>query len=132
MRHVQPQSPHPLLESPQQGTPTMSPRYKCGFRGSFGEVVGPTQEPRSWFPRQPTPQGPNPAAANEKENNAILGLSFPRKLWMILEDAAFTSVHRNEEADMLETEADLFQTEDLQHRGMDRIFKTASEVSSTN
>ena len=61
-----------------------------------------------------------------------LGLSFPRKLWMILEDAAFTSVHRNDEADMGVIEADLFQTEDLQHRGMDRIFKTASEVSSTN
>ena len=68
----------------------------------------------------------------EESNNAVLGLSFPRKLWIILEDAAFTSVHRNDEADMGVTEADLFQTEDLQHRGMDRIFKTASEVSSTN
>ena len=95
-------------------------------------MVGSTQEPRSWFPRQPTPQGPNPAAANEKENNAILGLSFPRKLWMILEDAAFTSVHGNDEADMGVIEADLFQTEVLQHRGLDRMFKTPSKVSSMN
>ena len=33
---------------------------------------------------------------------------------------------------MVVIEADLFQTEVLQHRGMDRIFKTASKVSSTN
>ncbi|OWJ99542.1 hypothetical protein Celaphus_00009627, partial [Cervus elaphus hippelaphus] len=127
MRHLQPHLPHPLLESLQQGTPTMSPRYKCGFRGGFGEVVGPTQEPRSRFPRQPTPQGPIPAGANEKGNNAVLGLSFPRNLWMILENAAFISVHRNDEADMVVIEADLFQTEVLQHRGMDTIFKTASK-----
>ena len=50
-------SPHPLMESPQQGIPLMSPRFKCGFRGSFGEVVNP--EPRSGPPRQPAPQGPN-------------------------------------------------------------------------
>ena len=106
-------------------------QIQSGFRGGFGEVVGPTQEPRSWFPRQPTPQGPNPAAANEEGNSAILGLSFPRKLWIILEDVAFTFVHQNDQADMVVIEADLFQTEVLQHRGMDRILKTASKVSST-
>ena len=61
-------------------------------------MVGSTQEPRSWFPRQPTPQGPNPATANEEGNSAVLRLSVPRKLWIILEDAAFTSVHQNDEA----------------------------------
>ena len=54
----------------------------------------------------PRPQGPNPEMAKEEENNAILGLSFPRKLWRIVEDAAFTSVHWNDEGDTVVIEAD--------------------------
>ena len=117
-----PARPIYLMESPQQCTLLMSPRPKCGFRGGFGEVVGPTREPRSGPPRQPTPQGPNPATASEEVNNAVLGLSLPRKLWMIVEDAAFTSVHWNDEGDMVVIEADLFQVEVFQRRGTDRIF----------
>ena len=41
--------------------------------------------------------------ANKEENNVVLGLSFPRKLY-----AAFTSVRWNDEGDMVVTEADLF------------------------
>ena len=74
----------------------------------------------------PRPQGPNPEMAKEEENNAILGLSFPRKLWRIVEDAAFTSVHWNDEGDTVVIEADLFQIEVLQCRGMDQIFETDS------
>ncbi|KAB0336719.1 hypothetical protein FD754_025556, partial [Muntiacus muntjak] len=48
------------------------------------------------------PKSPDPAAANEEGNNAILGLSFPRKLGMSLEDVAFTSVHGNDKADMVD------------------------------
>ena len=36
---------------------------------------------------------------NEEENNIILRLSLPRKLWVIVEDVAFTSVHWNDERD---------------------------------
>ncbi|CAI9181462.1 unnamed protein product [Rangifer tarandus platyrhynchus] len=72
------------------------------------------------------PQGPKPEMANKEENNAVLGLSFPRKLWRIVEDAAFTSVRWNDEGDMVVIEADLFQTEVLQRRGADQIFETAS------
>ena len=43
-----------------------------------------------------------------------------------MEDAAFTSVHWNDEGDMVVIEADLFQTEVLQHRGADQIFETES------
>ncbi|KAF4008080.1 hypothetical protein G4228_019687 [Cervus hanglu yarkandensis] len=64
--------------------------------------------------------------ANKEENNAVLGLSFPRKLWRIVEDAAFTSVRWNDEGDMVIIEADLFQTEVLQRRGADQIFETES------
>lgn len=74
----------------------------------------------------PLQQGPNPEMAKEEENNAILGLSFPRKLWRIVEDEAFTSVRWNDEGDMVVIEADLFQTEVLQRRGADQIFETDS------
>ena len=63
------------------------------------------------------PQRPNPEMTKEEENNAILGLSFPRKLWRIVEDAAFTSVHWNDEGDTVVIEADLVQIEVLQRRG---------------
>ncbi|XDA90670.1 hypothetical protein R6Z07F_020275 [Ovis aries] len=59
-------------------------------------------------------KGLNPETANEEENNAFLRLSFPRKLWMIVENAAFTSVHWNDEGDMVVIEADLFQMEVFQ------------------
>ena len=74
----------------------------------------------------PRPQGQNTEMAKEEEINAILGLSFPRKLWRIVEDAAFTSVHWNDEGDTVVIEADLFQIEVLQCRGTDQIFKTDS------
>ena len=73
------------------------------------------------------PQGLNPKTVKEEENNTILGLSFPRKLY-----AAFTSVRWNDEEDMVVIEVDLFQMEVLQRRGMDQIFETASRVSSVN
>ena len=44
---------------------------------------------------------------------------------MIVEDAAFTCVHWNK-GDTVVIKADLFQTEVLQGRGMDRIFETDS------
>ena len=75
------------------------------------------------------PQGPKPEMANKEENNSVLGLSFPRKLWRIVEDVAFTSVRWNDEGDMVVIEADLFQTEVLQHRGTDRILETNSVKS---
>ena len=69
------------------------------------------------------PQGLNPKMAKEED---ILGLSFPRKLWRIVEDAAFTSVHWNNKGDTVVIKADLFQTEVLQGRGVGRIFETDS------
>ncbi|KAB0342981.1 hypothetical protein FD754_019907 [Muntiacus muntjak] len=72
------------------------------------------------------PQGLNPKTAKEEENNAILGLSFPRKLWRIVEDVAFTSACWNDEEDMVVIKVDLFQMEVLQRRGMDQIFETDS------
>ncbi|KAI4554560.1 hypothetical protein MJG53_019859 [Ovis ammon polii x Ovis aries] len=76
--------------------------------------------------RAPEEKGPNPETANKEENNTVLRLSFPRKLWMIVEDAAFTSVHWKNKGDTVVIKADLFQTEVLQGRGVDRIFETDS------
>ncbi|KAI4554559.1 hypothetical protein MJG53_019858 [Ovis ammon polii x Ovis aries] len=45
---------------------------------------------------------------------------------MIVEDAAFTSVHWNNKADTVVIKADLFQTEGLQGRSVDSIFETDS------
>ena len=84
------------------------------------------ESPNPGLHDNPLQQGPNPEMAKEEENNAILGLSFPRKLWRIVEDAAFTSVHWNDEGDTVVIEADLFQIEVLQRRGMDQIFETDS------
>lgn len=69
------------------------------------------------------PQGLNPKMAKEED---ILGLSFPRKLWRIMEDAAFTSACWNDEENMVVIEEDLFRMEILQRRGMDQIFETDS------
>uniref|UniRef100_A0A452E4N8 HSF-type DNA-binding domain-containing protein n=1 Tax=Capra hircus TaxID=9925 RepID=A0A452E4N8_CAPHI len=79
------------------------------------------RNPRSTPPRQSAPQGLNPKTA-EEENNVILRLSFPRKLWRIVEDAAFTSTCWNDEV----IEVDLSQMEVLQRRGLDQIFETDS------
>ncbi|KAB0337334.1 hypothetical protein FD754_025246 [Muntiacus muntjak] len=51
---------------------------------------------------QDQPKSPDHAAANEEGNNAVLGLSFHRNHWMSLEDVAFTSVHQNDKADMVD------------------------------
>ena len=85
-----------------------SPRSKHRFRGGFGEAEGATRGLRSGLPRQSTPQGQNPVRANEEENNAVLRLSFPRKLWMMVEDVDFISVHWDDEGDTVVIRADLF------------------------
>ncbi|XP_058905983.1 heat shock transcription factor, X-linked member 3-like [Kogia breviceps] len=70
----------------------------------------------------PPPQGPNNGVANK----SILELSFPRKLWRMVEDSTITSVQWNDKGDMVVIEADLFQREVLHRSGKDRIFNTDS------
>lgn len=60
------------------------------------------------------------------EENNLLRLSFPRKLWMVAEDDALTSVRWNDEGDTVIIEEDLFQREILHQRGPGRIFETDS------
>ncbi|VCW76637.1 unnamed protein product [Gulo gulo] len=72
----------------------------------------------------PQPPAPNHGAYNVGEN--IFGLSFPRRLWRILEDNAFTSVCWNDDGDTVIIDEDLFQREILHRRGPERIFETDS------
>ncbi|XP_058515163.1 heat shock transcription factor, X-linked member 4 [Ochotona princeps] len=55
-----------------------------------------------------------------------LGLSFPRKLWIVVEDPAFESVCWNKDGDAVVIEDDLFQREVLLQEEEDRIFETDS------
>ncbi|XP_023441082.1 heat shock transcription factor, X-linked member 3-like [Dasypus novemcinctus] len=74
----------------------------------------------------PQPQDQNQSSASVEGNNNVLGLAFPRKLWMIAENNAFKSVRWNDSGDTVIIEADLFQMEILQRRGADRFFETDS------
>uniref|UniRef100_A0A8C5ZF04 HSF-type DNA-binding domain-containing protein n=1 Tax=Marmota marmota marmota TaxID=9994 RepID=A0A8C5ZF04_MARMA len=66
----------------------------------------------------------DPGSQESTEN--LLGLSFPRKLWVIVEDDTFRSVCWGGEGDIMVIEADLFQREVLGRRGAERIFETDS------
>ncbi|XP_023972486.1 heat shock transcription factor, X-linked member 3-like [Physeter macrocephalus] len=99
-----------------------SPDPNVDSRESSEKQGDQAESPDPGSQDNPPPQGPNNSVANK----SILELSFPRKLWRMVEDPAFTSVRWNDEGDMVIIEADLFQTEVLHRRGADKIFKTDS------
>ncbi|CAK6450159.1 unnamed protein product [Pipistrellus nathusii] len=74
----------------------------------------------------PQPQAPNQSTANVEGNNILHGPSFPRKLWRIVEDDAFQSVHWNDDGDTVIIKENLFQREILCQRGKEKIFKLSS------
>ena len=122
MRHVQPRWPHQLMERPQQVSP--DPNVDSGE--ALEKQGDQPKSPDPGLHDNLPPQGLKPEMASKEENTTFLGLSFPRKLWRIVEDEAFTSVRWNDEGDMVVIEADLFQTEVLQRRGADQIFEMDS------
>lgn len=65
-------------------------------------------------------------AINMEGSSIPWGLSFPRKLWIVVEDPAFESVHWNKDGDAVVIEDDLFQREVLLQQEEDRIFQTDS------
>uniref|UniRef100_A0A8C9UJJ6 HSF-type DNA-binding domain-containing protein n=1 Tax=Spermophilus dauricus TaxID=99837 RepID=A0A8C9UJJ6_SPEDA len=73
---------------------------------------------------QPLEEPSQPPEGRSTEN--LLRLSFPRKLWAIVEDDTFRSVYWGGEGDIMVIEADLFQREVLGRRGAERIFETDS------
>ncbi|VTJ88806.1 heat shock transcription factor, X-linked member 3-like [Marmota monax] len=90
----------------------------------------PSQPPegRSQPPegRSRPPEEPSRPETSEEGTENLLGLSFPRKLWAIVEDDTFRSVCWGGEGDIMVIEADLFQREVLGRRGAERIFETDS------
>ncbi|KAM7045496.1 heat shock transcription factor, X-linked member 3-like [Molossus nigricans] len=74
----------------------------------------------------PQAQDPSQGAANVEGNNIPLGLSFPRKLWRIVEDDTFRSVCWSDDGDTVNIEEDLFQREVLCRRGEEKIFDSDS------
>lgn len=121
MRHRQPSWPHQLMGNLQQGTPVIPPHIETWIEGRFWRSRVSNLRAKINTSKTIRPTGPEPKTA-EEENNAILRLSFPRKLWKIVEDAAFTSTCWNDEV----IEVDLSQMEVLQRRGLDQIFETDS------
>ncbi|GAB1302833.1 Heat shock transcription factor, Y-linked 2 [Apodemus speciosus] len=63
---------------------------------------------------------------DNEEADIDLSLSFPKKLWAIVQNESFKSVNWTEEGDAIIIEVDLFQREVLQHEGTKKIFETDS------
>uniref|UniRef100_A0A2K5E2C0 HSF-type DNA-binding domain-containing protein n=2 Tax=Aotus nancymaae TaxID=37293 RepID=A0A2K5E2C0_AOTNA len=74
----------------------------------------------------PQPEDQNQRVASMEDNRNLFRLSFPRKLWMMVEEDTFQSVNWNDDGDAVIIEKDLLQREILQRRGAEKIFKTDS------
>lgn len=100
--------------------PNVDSREIQGTHGEKAMSQGPGPQDN------PQPQDPNQGAASVEGDRAILGLPFPRKLWMIVEDDTFPSVRWNDDGDTVIIEEDLFQREVLSRKGAEPIFETDS------
>lgn len=111
----------------ERGGPCKSPvDLNMESREFLGGHSDQRANPGPAFPDNPQPQDQNQSKENEKEGNDVLGLSFPRKLWMLVENDAFKSVRWNDRGDTVIIEEDLFQTEILNRRGAERFFEIDS------
>ncbi|XP_057351384.1 heat shock transcription factor, X-linked member 3 [Manis pentadactyla] len=104
---------------PDTGVPRFMPGSTFGFQGHCGAARRPS--------RRPTPRHHQHGRQDIKD---ILRLPLPRKLWLIVQDDAFTSVHWNDHGDAVINKQDLFQREIPHRSGSDRIFETDSLTTS--
>ncbi|XP_023608758.1 heat shock transcription factor, X-linked member 3-like [Myotis lucifugus] len=100
--------------------PHVGPREALESQGDQEDSPGPSPQDN------PQPQDPSQGTANVEGNNILLGLSFPRKLWRIVEDDAFSSVCWNDDGDTVIIDENLFQREILCRRGEEQIFESKS------
>ncbi|XP_062941040.1 heat shock transcription factor, X-linked member 3-like [Cynocephalus volans] len=100
--------------------PNLDPREVSD--GQVDQAVG--QDADSENDEQPADQ--NQHASSVEEDSDPRTLSFPRRLWKIVEDDAFESVRWDDDRHTVIIEEDLFQREILRRRGKDRIFETDS------
>lgn len=78
------------------------------------------------FKDNPPAEDQSQPTGDEEGNTDLLSLPFPRKLWIIVQNETFKSVHWNEEGDAIMIKIDLFQREVLHRKGAKRIFETDS------
>ncbi|XP_062941116.1 heat shock transcription factor, X-linked member 3-like [Cynocephalus volans] len=98
--------------------PNLDPREVSDVQGD--QAVG--QDADSQNDEQPADQ--NQRASSVEEDSDPRTLSFPRRLWKIIEDDAFESVRWDDDGHTVIIEEDFFQREILRKRGADRIFET--------
>ncbi|KAM9180988.1 heat shock transcription factor, X-linked member 3-like [Dugong dugon] len=119
-------------DKPEGGVPLIPvPDPKMAAREILDDYGGQDVSRDRGAPDQLEAEAPNPGAAGGEEDNAALQFSFPRKLWMIVEDDAFKSVRWSDNGDFMIIEKDLFQREVLHRRGAERIFETDTLKSFT-
>uniref|UniRef100_G1Q513 HSF-type DNA-binding domain-containing protein n=1 Tax=Myotis lucifugus TaxID=59463 RepID=G1Q513_MYOLU len=98
-----------------------SPDFHVGPREAL-EGHGDQEESPDPSPQHnPQPPEPDQGTTNVEGNNISLGLSFPRKLWRIVVDAAFSSLCWNDDRDSMIIDENLFQ-----RRGEEQIFESKS------
>ncbi|XP_004695854.1 PREDICTED: heat shock transcription factor, X-linked-like [Condylura cristata] len=112
----------------------LGPCHACpqpeGASGEVAEMDGdPDGGPDPGSQDETQAQAPAPGATHLGE--AVLGLPFPRKLWMMVEDDSLESVRWGDCGDTVVIEKSLFKTEVLQRSGPDRIFESDSLKSFT-
>ncbi|XP_036094094.1 heat shock transcription factor, X-linked member 3-like [Rousettus aegyptiacus] len=111
-------SPDTTMNQDPDANPVMSLNLAVSQDPAMSQDPGPYENPQ--------PQNPNEGPDNVEWNSPLLWLPFIRKLWMIVEDDAFTSVTWNDAGDTVVIKEDLFQSEVLCRRGAEKIFKTNS------
>ncbi|KAB0354114.1 hypothetical protein FD755_023196, partial [Muntiacus reevesi] len=84
-----------------------SPNEACAAPLAPSTEGEPTEALETWWDQSKSPDLGSQSNLEQCRPWAVL----PQKLWMSLEDVAFTSVHWNDEGDMVVIEADLFQME---------------------
>uniref|UniRef100_H0VWR6 HSF-type DNA-binding domain-containing protein n=1 Tax=Cavia porcellus TaxID=10141 RepID=H0VWR6_CAVPO len=78
------------------------------------------------------PESPKQPEAIEEGGASTAALSFPRKLWSVVENEAFKSVGWNEDGDAVVIQVNLFQREMLDQRDPQRIFEADDLKSFTD
>uniref|UniRef100_A0A8C3WES6 HSF-type DNA-binding domain-containing protein n=1 Tax=Catagonus wagneri TaxID=51154 RepID=A0A8C3WES6_9CETA len=106
-------------------TPGPSPDTKGDSRETPEKRGDGAESPEPGPRDDPPAPGPSRGAVSS-ENGPGLGLSFPRKLWMVVEDDAFTSVRWSDAGDTVLIDQELFQREVLCCSGAERILETDS------
>ncbi|XP_036893253.1 heat shock transcription factor, X-linked member 3-like [Sturnira hondurensis] len=90
----------------------------------MGGDQAPSQDPSSQDNQKP--KDSKEGITSIEGNNSLFRLPFPQKLWRIVEDDAFTSVHWSHKGDTVVIEIDLFQRQVLSRKGAEKIFESDS------